>query len=486
MKALRLSFLLIVAAIFWFQNAAGQHPAVPKLTQVQVEQFVSNKVPDSTLSTQIQRRGLAFAPSQAVLDSLRAKGAGPLTLGAIEALIPIGTQSAGTSRAASGYNMQPGQFSGASVTLSSGLSSPAGLAVDGSGNVFVADQNPPGIKEILAAGGYLTVNQLGNASFAALYGVAEDGSGNLFVTETGRGLVKEILAAGGYTTVNTLPVQGTRGNPWGLAVDGRGNVFVAYQGWVGEVKEVPSGCASASCVKVLGGGFGGPRGIAVDERRNVFIADADANAVKKIPPGCVSAQCVQTAGGGFTHPQGVAVDENGNVFVTDTGNNAVKEIPPGCDSASCVKTLGNGFNAPWGVAVDKAGDVLVVDAGNHRVVGLEAVGSKLSQAVSDPLKALETPDCTEGEQTVSKNAQLVFVLSPLRECWTPWLAIEGNFINFHESGNLLLQFGFRDGTTGDVFEDGPKLSFNEHKPIKKVRFKSLRKEPVTISMGHQW
>jgi len=87
MKALRLSFLLIVAAIFWFQNAAGQHPAVPKLTQVQVEQLVSNKVPDSTLSTQIQRRGLAFAPSQAVLDSLRAKGAGPLTLGAIEALI---------------------------------------------------------------------------------------------------------------------------------------------------------------------------------------------------------------------------------------------------------------------------------------------------------------------------------------------------------------------------------------------------------------
>jgi TonB family protein len=76
---------LAVAVIFWPQNVAGQQPAVPKLTLAQVEQLVSNHVPDSTLSTQIQRRGLAFTPNPALIESLRAKGAGPLTLAAIEA-----------------------------------------------------------------------------------------------------------------------------------------------------------------------------------------------------------------------------------------------------------------------------------------------------------------------------------------------------------------------------------------------------------------
>jgi hypothetical protein len=85
------AFLLVclaVAFILYPLNAAGQHPAVPKLTLAQVEQLVSSKVPDSTLSSQIQRRGLAFKPSAADLDALRAKGAGPLTIAAVEALLP--------------------------------------------------------------------------------------------------------------------------------------------------------------------------------------------------------------------------------------------------------------------------------------------------------------------------------------------------------------------------------------------------------------
>jgi len=362
--AVRLLVFLAVAVILWPQCATGQHPVVPKITLSQVEQLVSSKVPDSTLSAQIQRRGLAFAPTPAIVDSLRAKGAGPLTVAAIEALFPKGTLSAATNIA--------------QLTVASGFNGPAGIAVDGRGNILIADQYDPGggspVKELLAEGGYATVKALG-AGFAATYGVAVDGSGNIFVAETGRGAVNEILAEGGYTTVNRLDISGSRGNPWGLAVDRTGNVFVAYQGWVGEVKEIPSGCTSARCVKILGGGFGGPHGVAVDGRENIFVADNDGNAVKEIPSGCNSPACVRTLGGGFSHPQGVAVDGNGNLFVTDTGNNSVKEIPTGCASASCVRTLGSGFSAPWGVAVDRKGNVFIADAGNHRVVELEVAGS---------------------------------------------------------------------------------------------------------------
>ena len=88
MKAVRLLALLVVGAVLWSQNASGQQAAVPKLTLAQVEDLVSHGVPDSTMGTQIQRRGLAFAPTPATVESLREKGAGPQTLAAIEALFP--------------------------------------------------------------------------------------------------------------------------------------------------------------------------------------------------------------------------------------------------------------------------------------------------------------------------------------------------------------------------------------------------------------
>jgi len=100
--AVRLLFILAVAVVLWSQNAVGQQPAIPKLTLAQVEELVSHGVPDSSTQTQIQRRGLAFAPTPAIVESLRAKGAGPLTRAAVEALIPKPKEptSAVTSRAA--------------------------------------------------------------------------------------------------------------------------------------------------------------------------------------------------------------------------------------------------------------------------------------------------------------------------------------------------------------------------------------------------
>ena len=76
---------------------------------------------------------------------------------------------------------------------------------------------------ILAAGGYATVNTLGGAfTFSSPTGVAVDGSGNVFVADYSNNAVEEILAAGGYITVNTL--GGGFSAPQDVAVDGRGNV----------------------------------------------------------------------------------------------------------------------------------------------------------------------------------------------------------------------------------------------------------------------
>jgi hypothetical protein len=110
-------------------------------------------------------------------------------------------------------------------TLGSGFNFPLGVAVDGSGNVFVADYGHNSVKELLAAGGYATMRSLGSG-FMSPFGVSLDGNGNVFVTDASQNTVKEILAAGDYTTVNTLANSGFS-YPEGVAVDGSGNVYVA-------------------------------------------------------------------------------------------------------------------------------------------------------------------------------------------------------------------------------------------------------------------
>jgi len=132
-------------------------------------------------------------------------------------------------------------------TLSSDFIVPNGIAVDGSGNVFVSDRGgqftfatyPAAVKEILAVDGSIpanpTVKTLGSgiSGSGGLYGVAVDAGGNVFFTNYG--VVYEILAAGGYTTVNTF---GVTGNSTGVAVDGNGNVFLLVSSFGDDILEL--------------------------------------------------------------------------------------------------------------------------------------------------------------------------------------------------------------------------------------------------------
>ena len=80
------TLLLATAAIFGPPSVWGQQIGLPKLTLSQLEGLIVHGVPDSTLGAQIERRGISFVPTPAILDKLHAKGAGPLTLSAIESL----------------------------------------------------------------------------------------------------------------------------------------------------------------------------------------------------------------------------------------------------------------------------------------------------------------------------------------------------------------------------------------------------------------
>jgi len=117
---------------------------------------------------------------------------------------------------------QTAYFSGAVATLDSGFSRPLAVAVDGNGNVFVADTGNSAVKEIVAAGGYTTIDTLGSG-FNGPEGMAVDGSGNVYVADTGNSAVKKIPAsciAGANNSSCVLTLGSGFNIPVGVAVDG--------------------------------------------------------------------------------------------------------------------------------------------------------------------------------------------------------------------------------------------------------------------------
>jgi sugar lactone lactonase YvrE len=297
---------------------------------------------------------------------------------------------------------------GTQTTLGGGFSQPQSVAVDGSGNVFVADTTL--VKEI-PAGCVSTgcvVTRASSFSFTNLPGIAVDGSGNVFVADYGVSKVYEILAAGGYTTVNTLGAGFSFNTPTGVAVDGSGNIFVADDG-NNAVEEILA-AGGYITVKTLGGGFSAPQGVAVDARGNIYVADTSNNAVKQIPPGCGSASCVTTLGGGFNGPAGVMVDGNGNIYIGDTNNGAVKQMPAVCGSASCVATLGSGFSLPQGVAADGSGNVFISDTGDSAVVKLDFADAPSLSFASTAVGSTSGDSPQAVTMTNIGNASLTFPL----------------------------------------------------------------------------
>jgi sugar lactone lactonase YvrE len=240
---------------------------------------------------------------------------------------------------------------GAQTTVGSTLSSPASIAVDGAGDVFIADSGNNRVVEVPASGGAQTTvgSGLSNPN-----GVAVDGAGDVFIADTGNSRVVEVRAGGGAQ----ITVGSGLSSPNGVAVDGAGDVFIADTG-NSRVVEVPAGGGAQT---VVGSGLSNPRGVAVDAAGDVFIANSGAGQVVEVPAG---GGAPITIGSGLTNPSGVAVDAAGDVFIADSGNNRLVEVPAGGGAQT---TVGSGLNNPGSVAVDAAGDVFIADTGNSRAV----------------------------------------------------------------------------------------------------------------------
>jgi sugar lactone lactonase YvrE len=294
-------------------------------------------------------------------------GAAELLDGSGNVLASVPIYGVGTGPQVIFGDITQGNYAPSSLTtVGSGFLLPLGVAVDASGNVFVADIPKQSVYEVPVAGGYSQVIALGSG-FANPSGVAVDGAGNVFVVDcTSNGAVYEILAKGGYSTV--IPIASGFLYPEGLAVDRAGNVFVADT-FNGAVKEIAA-ARGYSTIRTLLSGLNYPYSVAVDGSGNVFVADTENNAVKEIlAQGGYTT--VNTLGGGFNYPTGVAVDAAGNVYVTDDMNDAIKEIVA-AGGYTKVNTLETGFYAfLGGIALDGSGNIFVAHAHKHAIYKLD-------------------------------------------------------------------------------------------------------------------
>ena len=332
-----------------------------------------------------------------------------------------GTCTVGTG----GYGGDGGPAVGARLSL------PRGVAVDGAGNLYIADSLNDRIRKVDAAGVISTVAGTGRrgyggdggpATAARLnrpVGVAVDGAGNLYIAGLYNGRIRKVDAAGVITTVagdgrggssgDGGPAVGARlGGPRGVAADGAGNLYIADD-LNHRIRKVD---AAGTITTVVGdgtfgsGGDGGPataarirspRGVAVDGAGNLYIADTGNNRIRKVDAaGVISTVAGRgsigdggaATGARLSGPIGVALDGYDNLYIADTENNRIRKVDAGTGVISTVAgtgTRGSGgdggpataarLNRPAGVAVDGAGNLYIADWENDRIRKVDAAGT---------------------------------------------------------------------------------------------------------------
>jgi len=221
------------------------------------------------------------------------------------------------------------------------LDSSSGLAVDGAGDLFIAnplflsccDSPYNGYRVVEApAGGGLAKAVVPVANGESLSGptdVAVDGAGDLFIADNGNNRVVE-APTGGSAAIAIAPKVNELGlnGPYGVAVDGAGDLFITDTN-NNRVVEVPAGGEEPIAVAPTVGGIAlnSPEGIAVDTAGDLFIADTNNNRVVEVPAGGAAIGLSPVVNGlGLNGPVGIAVDGSGDLFIADSNNNRVIKI----------------------------------------------------------------------------------------------------------------------------------------------------------------
>jgi subtilase family serine protease/sugar lactone lactonase YvrE len=308
------------------------------------------------------------------------------------------------------------------------LDFPDGVTADSNGNVYIADSSNCRVLKVAASGvvgivaGNASCGYSGDTAPAILaslnfpIGLAVDPSGNLYIADANNCAIRKVDTNGIITTVAGTGVCGYAGDggpatsariyyPYGLALDAKGNLYIADPDNYRIRMLAPDGTLStvAGNGKCCYSGDGGPAtsaeiyfptGVAVDSTGNLYIADSDNARIRMVNPSGMISTIAGTGVSGFAGdggvatsarlatPEGVAVDPSGNIYIADTGNSRIRTVNTGGTiSTSVGGSINDGglavqslLSKPSGVVRDAAGNTYVSDAGNQLVRKVTSTG----------------------------------------------------------------------------------------------------------------
>ena len=341
--------------------------------------------------------------------------------------IPTITRFAGSSV---GYSGDGGPATSAQ------LSNPAGVAVDSSGAVYIADTVNQRIRVVKAgiisefAGADHDQGDGGKALDAILFfpdRMAWDSAGNLYIADTNNNRIRKVTPAGSIDTIagnGSSVVSGDGGpatsagidGPAAVAVDSSGNLFIATENQIREVDihgNINTVVNTTNAAGFSGDGaaataalLNNPVGLAFDSGGNLYIADSFNHRIRKVSGGNITTiagsgpVCLNpcnngsfTGDGGpatsatMSYPWDVAFDSSGNLLIADSNNNRIRLV----DADGNINTVaGSGTNsgysgdlgpatsalldAPTGVAADSSGNFYIADDSNNVVRLVDALG----------------------------------------------------------------------------------------------------------------
>ena len=330
------------------------------------------------------------------------------------------------------------------------LSYPAGLAFDSSGNLYIVDSYNSNVRKVDTNGIITTVAGDGGAGgfagdggpatkalLANPAGIAVDKSGNLYIADRLNQRIRMVTASTGIiTTIAGSSTTGWHGDggpaaqatftyPTSIAIDSAGNLYIADSNNVAIRRISTSGIITT----VAGNGqwgyggdggqatkaqLAGPQGVAVDGAGNLYIADSGNQRIRRVDPGGIittiagtgtagfSGDGTAATGATFSNPVAVAVDASGTVYVADWDNNRIRRFAVGgavTTFAGTTTSVGDGGPStqarvePWSIAVDSTGNLYIADRVENRVRKVTPSGTITTAPAppSSPTAATSTP-----------------------------------------------------------------------------------------------
>jgi len=437
-----------------FDPASGAISGTPTVATAAKNYIITayNEGGSSAATLNITVTGTATAPAAVAAPAF--SYAGPQTYTTGTAITPLVPNSTGGAVPATTYGQTlsfarsgvQGNNNGPLSTAS--FNGPVATASDAYGNIYVSDtQNrvirkisPNGIVTTFAGSGvYGFTDGVGTeASFSNIQGIAVDASGNVFVADMYNNAIRKITPAG---VVSTYAGSGTAAYadgigtaasfyyPSGVAVDASGNVYVAdtYNHVIRRIttgRTVSSFAGNGNAGITNGTGvaatFYYPMNITVDASNNVYVSDQSYNFIRKISTGRVVTNFAGKGDGSggstdglgaaasFYNPGSLAADKAGNIYVADVANRLIRKIT----SAGLVSTLTpyestyspNTGSTLVGISADASGNIYLADAGANAIRKITLTGYVTDNALPAGLKLDGTTGAITGTPTAPVSA----------------------------------------------------------------------------------